>query len=87
MARSLDWTDLVQLLAALAICLPSELTSTQLAGLHWLWSDTLGEAARLERPDLLGYVGRRVPLIGRLGGINAVEQCDQAIRQVGEWWP
>jgi hypothetical protein len=51
-----------------------------------LWENTLQALGTLTRPCFLATIPNLVPLILHFGGIEALREVHQAIREVSRWW-
>ena len=55
--------------------------------LYPIWCWTLHSGSSGKRANVLGTIEEQSNLIFRLGGSEAVEECDSAIEDVTQWWP
>jgi hypothetical protein len=51
-----------------------------------LWENTLHALGTLTRPSFLDTIPNLVPLILHCGGLVALREVHQAIREVSRWW-
>jgi hypothetical protein len=51
-----------------------------------LWEKTLHALGTLTRPSFLDTIPNLVPLILHCGGLVALREVHQAIREVSRWW-
>ena len=51
-----------------------------------LWEKTLHTLGTLTRPSFLETIPNLVPLILHFGGMVALKEVHQAIREVSRWW-
>jgi hypothetical protein len=51
-----------------------------------LWEKTLHALGTLTRPSFLATIPNLVPLILHFGGVEALREVYQGIREVSRWW-
>ena len=63
------------------------MVSLRPVGLYPMWDEALRRLATHSRKKLLNDLSALTPVVGALGGAEALAELAEAIDDVGQWWP